>query len=104
MNISFLITKERWDKVLSAIIRDFILYAPIAGNGYQDYQVIGEDILDRIVYNSSKPTMPLKTFSLLIVRPGFEKVQQMDTCQYPAIRRAAAGEDPLEHPSFGPGN
>jgi ferredoxin len=32
---------------------------------------------------------------LLIDRPEFEKVKQLDTCQYPAFERVAGGEDPL---------
>ena len=37
---------------------------------------------------------------LLIDRPGFEKVRQLDTCQYPGFERVAGGEDalgPLPH-------
>jgi len=33
---------------------------------------------------------------LLIDRPGFEKIKQQDTCQYPAFERVAGGEDPLK--------
>lgn len=32
---------------------------------------------------------------LLIDKPGFEKVKQMDACQYPGFERVAGGEDPL---------
>ncbi len=32
---------------------------------------------------------------LLIDRPGFEKVRQLDACQYPGFERVAGGEDPL---------
>ena len=32
---------------------------------------------------------------LLIDRPGFEKVRQLDTCQYPGFERVAGGEDAL---------
>ena len=32
---------------------------------------------------------------LLIDRPGFEKVRQVDTCQHPGFERVAGGEDPL---------
>jgi ferredoxin len=38
---------------------------------------------------------PTCTCFLLIDRPGFEKVRQMDACQYPGFARVAAGEDPL---------
>jgi sulfhydrogenase subunit beta (sulfur reductase) len=32
---------------------------------------------------------------LLIDKPGFEKIKQMDGCQYPGFERVAGGEDPL---------
>ncbi|MBA4322048.1 MAG: hypothetical protein C0408_04460 [Odoribacter sp.] len=32
---------------------------------------------------------------LLIDKPGFDKVKQMDTCQYPGFERVAGGEDAL---------
>lgn len=32
---------------------------------------------------------------LLIDRPGFQKVRQLDTCQYPGFERVAGGEDAL---------
>jgi ferredoxin len=32
---------------------------------------------------------------LLIDKPGFEKVKQVDACQYPGFERVAGGEDPL---------
>lgn len=32
---------------------------------------------------------------LLIDKPAFEKVKQMDSCQYPGFERVAGGEDPL---------
>ena len=38
---------------------------------------------------------PTCTCFLLIDRPGFEKIRQLDACQYPAFERVAAGEDPL---------
>ncbi len=38
---------------------------------------------------------PTCTCFLLIDRPGFGKIRQMDTCQYPGFERIAAGEDPL---------
>lgn len=38
---------------------------------------------------------PTCTCFLLIDRPGFEKVRQMDACQYPGFEKIAAGEDPL---------
>ncbi len=38
---------------------------------------------------------PTCTCFLLIDRPGFDKVRQMDACQYPGFEKIAAGEDPL---------
>ena len=32
---------------------------------------------------------------LLIDKPGFEKIKQLDTCQYPGFQRVAGGEDSL---------
>jgi ferredoxin len=31
----------------------------------------------------------------LVDKPGFEKVRQLDTCQYPGFERVAGGEDAL---------
>jgi ferredoxin len=42
---------------------------------------------------------PTCTCFLLIDRPDFEKVRQVDACQYPGFERIAAGEDPL-HKKF----
>jgi len=38
---------------------------------------------------------PTCTCFLLIDRPGFEKIKQMDACQYPGFERVAGGEDAL---------
>jgi sulfhydrogenase subunit beta (sulfur reductase) len=38
---------------------------------------------------------PTCTCFLLMDRPCFEKVRQMDACQYPGFEKIAAGEDPL---------
>jgi len=38
---------------------------------------------------------PTCTCFLLIDKPGFEKVKQMDACQYPGFERVAGGEDAL---------
>lgn len=39
---------------------------------------------------------PTCTCFLLIDRPDFDKVRQLDACQYPGFARVAAGEDPLK--------
>jgi sulfhydrogenase subunit beta (sulfur reductase) len=38
---------------------------------------------------------PTCTCFLLVDRPDFDKVRQLDACQYPGFERIAAGEDPL---------
>jgi ferredoxin len=38
---------------------------------------------------------PTCTCFLLIDRPDFEKIRQVDACQYPGFEKIAAGEDPL---------
>ncbi len=43
---------------------------------------------------------PTCTCFLLIDKPDFEKVKQLDTCQYPAFERVAGGEDPLKELSI----
>ena len=42
---------------------------------------------------------PTCTCFLLIDKEGFEKVRQLDACQYPGFSRIAAGEDPLRQRS-----
>lgn len=39
---------------------------------------------------------PTCTCFLLIDRPDFEKVRQVDACQFPGFEKIAAGEDPLK--------
>ncbi|HOU95926.1 MAG TPA: 4Fe-4S dicluster domain-containing protein [Bacteroidales bacterium] len=39
---------------------------------------------------------PTCTCFLLIDKPGFRKIKQLDACQYPGFERTAAGEDPLK--------
>jgi len=39
---------------------------------------------------------PTCTCFLLIDRPDFEKIRQVDTCQFPGFEKIAAGEDPLK--------
>lgn len=72
-----------------------------------NYQTTGELIKnsdDSIWENYSKTCVscgacaticPTCTCFLLVERPGFEKIRQMDACQLPGFARIAAGEDPL---------
>lgn len=43
---------------------------------------------------------PTCTCFLLIDRPDFEKIRQLDACQYPGFGKIAAGEDPLKELSI----
>ena len=38
---------------------------------------------------------PTCTCFILLEKPGFEKVRNLDACQYPGFEKVAAGEDPL---------
>jgi len=64
MNQSYLVSKESWDKVLLALLQDNYIYAPTLTNGNQEYRFICEEDINQIIYNTPKPTTPLKTFFL----------------------------------------
>lgn len=78
-----------------------------ANNGLPDYKMTGRLILDsgtdtwekyssRCVSCGACVTIcPTCSCFLLIDKPGFEKVKQMDGCQYPGFERVAGGEDAL---------
>lgn len=76
MNHSFLISKESWDKILLALLRDHFIYAPTLSDGNQDYCLLREEDITQIIYNTPKPTTPLKTFFLPVkenvVKPNTE--------------------------------
>ncbi len=50
---------------------------------------------DCVSCGSCTTICPTCSCFLLIDKPGFEKVKQMDTCQYPGFERVAGGEDAL---------
>jgi ferredoxin len=64
MNPSGFITKETWDNALVSLLEGFAVYAPLAYNGNQDYSLVRPEDIDQIVYNTPKPTTPLKSFFL----------------------------------------
>jgi sulfhydrogenase subunit beta (sulfur reductase) len=78
-----------------------------SNSGLPDYEKTGElittsknDIWEK--YSSScvscgacTTICPTCSCFLLIDKPGFEKVKQMDACQYPGFERVAGGEDVL---------
>lgn len=57
-------TRHDWEKVLANLIEQFVIYAPLAYDQQQDYEVIDPASIPHIVYNRPKPATPLKTFFL----------------------------------------
>ena len=78
-----------------------------SNNGLPDYKKTGELVIEekgdiwekyssRCVSCGACTTIcPTCTCFLLIDKPGFEKVKQLDACQYPGFERVAGGEDAL---------
>jgi ferredoxin len=78
-----------------------------SNNGLPDYKKTGElitqsknDIWEKysarcVSCGACTTICPTCTCFLLIDKPGFEKVKQMDACQYPGFERVAGGEDVL---------
>jgi sulfhydrogenase subunit beta (sulfur reductase) len=72
-----------------------------------DYQTTGELIRDSeeeiwnkfsshcVSCGACASVCPTCSCFLLIDKPGFEKIRQMDACQYPGFERVAGGEDSL---------
>jgi sulfhydrogenase subunit beta (sulfur reductase) len=75
--------------------------------GLPDYKMTGDLIRDAkpgiwekysskcVSCGACTTICPTCTCFLLIDKPGFEKVKQMDACQYPGFERVAGGEDAL---------
>jgi sulfhydrogenase subunit beta (sulfur reductase) len=78
-----------------------------SNTGLPDYQKTGslikesdEDIWEKYSSNcvscgACTTICPTCSCFLLIEKPGFHKVKQMDACQYPGFERVAGGEDGL---------
>jgi ferredoxin len=78
-----------------------------ANNGLPDYKATGlivrkasreiwEKYSSRCVSCGACATIcPTCSCFLLIDKPGFEKIKQLDACQYPGFERVAGGEDSL---------
>jgi sulfhydrogenase subunit beta (sulfur reductase) len=78
-----------------------------SGKGLPDYKETGQLLMKSdkeiwIRYSSGcvscgacAAICPTCSCFLLIDKPGFEKVKQLDTCQYPGFERVAGGEDGL---------
>ena len=98
------------DEYISAIEKEHLATETLlakSNTGLPDYEKTGElittsknDIWEK--YSSScvscgacTTICPTCSCFLLIDKPGFEKVKQMDACQYPGFERVAGGEDVL---------
>jgi ferredoxin len=78
-----------------------------ANKGLPDYRRTGEivagakpDVWEKysarcVSCGACATICPTCTCFLLIDKPGFEKVKQLDACQYPGFERTAGGEDAL---------
>ncbi|MFO8235825.1 MAG: 4Fe-4S dicluster domain-containing protein [Bacteroidales bacterium] len=62
MNNYYRISKHEWDKTLFNLTNNYDVYAPVKFDEYQDYELIDEDLISSILYNTPKPSTPLKTF------------------------------------------
>jgi sulfhydrogenase subunit beta (sulfur reductase) len=78
-----------------------------ANYGLPDHKETGERILESgadiwekyssrcVSCGACVAICPTCSCFLLIDKPGFEKVKQLDGCQYPGFERVAGGDDPL---------
>ena len=81
MTRSYLISKENWDIVLTELLSDFDIYAPVVEVASQEYKLVQEKDIPLIVYNVPKPVSPLKTFFL----PVRENVSEIPASTRPRI-------------------
>jgi ferredoxin len=64
----------------------------VEGSGEEVWQKYASDCVSCGACSAICPTC---SCFLLIDRPGFEKIRQLDTCQHPGFERVAGGEDAL---------
>ncbi len=88
-------------------IRQLRLFWLMQINGLPDYKKTGQQIHESkadiwekysshcVSCGACVTICPTCSCFLLIDKPGFEKVKQMDGCQYPGFERVAGGEDAL---------
>jgi ferredoxin len=93
MKSSYTITEQNWIKVLALWTKDFIVYAATLDHGVQDYQILTEETVAKVVYNAARPTTPLKTFFLPVkenvVIPAFSEVRRRMILGVPSCDLAA---------------
>jgi ferredoxin len=109
-SLGFVVTDEPDQEILKTLkrLQDEVLVQLGDQNGsLPDYRQTGVLVsgADDEVWNRYSATCvscgacsaicPTCSCFLLIDKPGFEKVRQLDTCQYPGFERVAGGEDAL---------
>jgi ferredoxin len=62
MNNYYTISKQDWENTLKKLIEKYNVYAPADYGDNQDYELLDEDLIPSIIYNTPKPATPLKTF------------------------------------------
>ncbi len=56
------VSMKQWVENLSNVASEFQIFAPILQNDFLDYELITPDNIEQIIYNTAKPTTPLKAF------------------------------------------
>ncbi|MCX6330560.1 MAG: 4Fe-4S dicluster domain-containing protein [Bacteroidia bacterium] len=97
-------------EILSAIEKEHLATESLlstANKGLPDYKTTGKIVAEAknetwnkysshcVSCGACATICPTCTCFLLIDKPGFEKVKQLDACQYPGFERVAGGEDAL---------
>lgn len=60
------IHRSSWNEALRRMLNLYNVYASVLNEHGQDYELLNEDLIDNISYNTPKPTTPLKNFFLPI--------------------------------------
>jgi ferredoxin len=97
-------------EILSTIEKEHLATESLlstANKGLPDYKTTGKIVAEAknetwkkysshcVSCGACATICPTCTCFLLIDKPGFEKVKQLDACQYPGFERVAGGEDAL---------
>ena len=64
MNAVFVVPLSTWNTLLTELLEDYEVFAPLAFGENIEYEKLTEHTLPEIIYNRPKPTSPLKTFFL----------------------------------------
>jgi sulfhydrogenase subunit beta (sulfur reductase) len=65
MMLRYTFDRKSWDKTLEQMLVSYDLFASVKNDhGYQDYEHVTKSLIPEIIYNTPKPTTPLKSFFL----------------------------------------